>query len=155
MSSLTNKMSVRYNQLKALGISHAEAFSQTGKELQSDSNRVNNLKTKSIFDNPDKEDGRRVSVMRWHYPAEKYQGRYHEWKKEFSPSAELLRSYKGKEIDWKEFEKKYVKEMEAKIPALKDFAERSRREVVTLLCAEHTDEKCHRRLLKNILEKFI
>ena len=93
--------------------------------------------------------------MRWHYPAEKYKGRYNEWKTEFAPSEALLRSYKRKEIDWNEYEKRYVKEMEAKIPALKEFAERSRKEVITLLCAEHTDEKCHRRLLKNILEKFI
>ena len=156
MGNLTNQMSSRYGQLKASGMSHAEAFKQTGKEFQSGLDRAaNNLKTKSIFAELDKNDGIRVSVMRWHYPEEKYKGRYHEWKTEFAPSEALLRSYKRKEIDWNEYEKRYVKEMEAKIPALKDFAERSRKEVITLLCAEHTDEKCHRRLLKNILEKFI
>ena len=116
---------------------------------------MGSFKTKSIFDDFAKEDGTRVSVMRWHYPEEKYKGRYHEWKREFAPSEALLRSYKRKEIDWNEYEKRYVKEMEAKIPSLKELAERSKKEVITLLCAEHTDEKCHRRLLKDLLTKFI
>lgn len=149
-------MSARYNQLKASGMPHAEAFSKTGREFQPQpSGNANNLKTKSIFADPDRNDGTRVSVMRWHYPEEKYKGRFHEWKRDFAPSADLLRNYKRREIDWKEFEKRYLKEMDSKTQSLKEFAGRTKKETITLMCAEHTDEKCHRRLLKNILGKFI
>ena len=113
MSNASSKMSARYSQLRASGMPHAQAFSQTGKEFQSAGENMGSFKTKSIFDNLDKEDGTRVSVMRWHYPEEKYKGRYHEWKREFAPSDNLLRRYKRKEIYWNEYEKRYVKETQS------------------------------------------
>jgi len=158
MGQLASQMSQHYRQLKATGLSHESAFSLTGQRFASQVNkprRLKMLKTKSIFDEPDEEDGIRISVMRWHYPPEKYKGRYDEWCRDLAPSAELLRRYKRGEIDWDEYEKLYNEEMKAKTPLIKKLAERAAEEEITLLCAEKTDEKCHRRLLQNMLEQFM
>ena len=39
--------------------------------------------------------------------------------------------------------------------SIKTLAERAKHETMTLLCKEATDEKCHRRLLKGLIEQRI
>lgn len=76
-----------------------------------------------------------------------------EWLKDLGPSKELLDDYKKKRIDWPEYEKRYLKEMETQARLIKILADRAEKETITLLCAEPTDEQCHRRLLKELIEK--
>jgi uncharacterized protein YeaO (DUF488 family) len=56
-------------------------------------------------------------------------------------------------ITFSEYEKRYLKEMEAHEDKIKELAELARGGNVTLLCKERTDEECHRRLLKGLIEK--
>ena len=43
--------------------------------------------------------------------------------------------------------------MEPHADKIKELAELSKKKTITLLCHEKTDEECHRRLLKELIEK--
>ena len=65
---------------------------------------------------------------------------------ELAPTAEILRAYQKKEIDWEEYERRY-----AALLAERDVAGSLDRELfdrpTVLLCSEATPDHCHRRLL--------
>lgn len=108
------------------------------------------IKTKCIHDNPRKEDGTRICIMRYIRPSY----RFDEWIIELSPSEFLLSLYRKSQIDWDSFEKMYINEMKSpdKIIIIDNLKNRSfKGETITLLCCEHDDSKCHRRLLKDII----
>ena len=78
---------------------------------------------------------------------------YDEWLRDLAPSIELLNDYRKKKIDWSEYEKRYLIEMENKKELIKELKRRSDDgEVISLLCWERDDSFCHRRLLKNLIE---
>lgn len=110
------------------------------------------IKTKCIFELPKKEDGTRICVMRYKKPFYKYD----EWLVDLSPSEFLLNLYRTNDIDWKMFSFMYDKEMREKnkVSLIKSLRERSDGgEIITLLCWEKEDSKCHRRLLKELIEQ--
>ena len=150
-----SQMSNHYQQLKASGMSHAQAFAATDSQFRQ--NLGNNkptrsvslmIKTKSIQEKTDLSDGKRLSVMR--FP----KGDYDEDYRELAPSINLLMDYKKNKIDWPEYEKRYSEEMNSKKHLIKELADRAKKNTLTLLCFEKTDEKCHRRLLKGMIEKI-
>lgn len=65
---------------------------------------------------------------------------------ELAPTAEILRAYQKKEIDWEEYERRY-----AALLAERDVAGSLDRELfdrpTVLLCSEAKPDHCHRRLL--------
>jgi uncharacterized protein (DUF488 family) len=72
----------------------------------------------------------------------------------FAPSEPLLSAYKSGAISWREYEQRYLSEMEALYGRLPErFVELLRRTDVTLVCYEARPERCHRRLLANLLAK--
>ena len=72
---------------------------------------------------------------------------------ELAPSSEILKPYKKKLITWDEYSQKYINLMEAR-EAVNFFHERFKlRNSVCLLCAEPKPEKCHRRLLAEMIAK--
>lgn len=74
--------------------------------------------------------------------------------RDLAPSPGLLQASRKNEIDWNEYEKRYMKEMENKKDLIKKLKERSDKgEVITLLCWEREDKFCHRRLLKELIER--
>lgn len=81
---------------------------------------------------------------------------HHEWIKDFSPPLKLIGAYKRKEIDWEEYERKYLEflrspQMSEKVKA---FALRCVRGKITLSCVEEKAEHCHRRLLAEELQRY-
>ena len=95
-------------------------------------------------------------VMRyWCRPLSKDKAKIDEWHKELAPSKELLSDWNNGKIDWQEYEQRYHKEMDAQKESIQQIATRSRTETITLLCKEETDEHCHRRLLKKLIEECI
>jgi len=112
------------------------------------------LKTKSVYyDKVEEEDGIRILVMRhWCRPLSKEKAAIAEWKRELAPSKELLADWNNNRIDWATYEKRYLKEMEKQAESIKKLAERAKTGIITLLCKEPTDENCHRRLLKTLIE---
>jgi uncharacterized protein (DUF488 family) len=68
---------------------------------------------------------------------------------ELAPTKELLKSYRSKEISWDVFEHEYIRQIvESKAIEGLDPAEF---DDACLLCSEHTADKCHRRLLSQLL----
>jgi len=107
------------------------------------------IKIKSILDKKSEDDGVRICVMR--FVKSFYD--YDEWLRDLAPSIELLNDYRNKKIDWSEYEKRYLKEMENKKELISELKKRSDNgEVISLLCWEKDDRFCHRRLLKNLIE---
>lgn len=109
------------------------------------------IKTKCASLKPEPGDGTRIFVARRKFPWVKCD----EWIKEVAPSWNLLKDYNSKRIDFSEYTPRYFKEMEDQMDVIKELAQRARSKTITLLCYEKTDEKCHRRLLKKLIEKFI
>jgi len=114
------------------------------------------IKTKSVYhDKPEQGDGMRILVMRrWCRPLSKEKAKIDEWLKDLSPSEELLTNFQNKLITWDEYQKRFLQEMESKTVLLKTLAEKAKNQNVTLLCCERDDKECHRRLLKEIIEKI-
>ena len=112
------------------------------------------IRTKSVYkDKIEDSDGIRILVMRrWCRPLSKRKTKIDEWLKQLGPSEELLDDWNKKRIKWPEYEKRYFKEMEAQEDFIRTLAERAKKETITLLCKEATDEECHRRLLKELIE---
>ena len=74
------------------------------------------------------------------------------WERELAPSAELLRSYQAGRIDWEEFAGRYTAEVSERRELVDELARRAERATVTLLCGCRDESRCHRTLLKEMLE---
>ncbi len=110
------------------------------------------LKTRSIYDKPDGEEGYRVLVMRY-WPRGVRRNAVDVWEKELGTQPDLIKAWKAGEVPWTEFARRYrasVTDQKAKIAEL---AERSKRETVTLLCTCREENRCHRILLKQLIER--
>jgi uncharacterized protein YeaO (DUF488 family) len=119
------------------------------------------IRTARIYDPPSPDDGYRLLVMRF-WPRGVRKDAVDAWEKELGPSAELLRAYRAGQIDWEEFASRYRAEVgesrdlgrQAGRPsALDDLSRRARGGTVTLLCGCQDDSRCHRTLLKAIVEE--
>jgi uncharacterized protein YeaO (DUF488 family) len=80
------------------------------------------------------------------------------WLQELSPSDELLDSYNKGLLDWDSYVSRFkmeVLENPQKLPFFLKLKELSSEGVVTLLCHEETDERCHRRLLIEKIENLM
>lgn len=115
------------------------------------------VKTKS-FKSPIEEcDGTRIRVTRYPYRWRKNIPPFiMEKELDLAPSAELLKDWKHEGISWEEYEKRYLEEMSgwSQQEKIKELAERSKHETITLLCFEPEDDPhCHRHLLKKLIEQ--
>jgi len=109
------------------------------------------IKTKCLFNPVEESDGTRI-VVSGGCPSGVSFDEHHF---ELAPSKKLLYDYKYYELSWEEYEIQFFQLMEGRRAQkrIKELAERSNDgEVITLLCFEKSDEKCHRRLLKNLIE---
>lgn len=108
------------------------------------------IKTKSILAKKGEDEGIRICVMRF---VKKFYN-YDEWLISLAPSIKLLNDYRNNKIDWNEYKKRYIKEMESKNELISELKKRSDNgEIITLLCWEKSDEFCHRKLLKELIER--
>ena len=74
----------------------------------------------------------------------------------FSPTKEILDSYKKKDITWSEYEDKYrelLSKRNIKNVILNEYKEGF--DGVCLLCSEVKADKCHRRLAANIIKETL
>jgi uncharacterized protein YeaO (DUF488 family) len=95
-----------------------------------------NIKIKRVYEQPDKDDGRRILVDRlWPRGLTKEKAGVDLWLKEIAPSTEL-RKWFGHDPDrWEEFKERYRAELEeaGKMEVLRNIAQKAREENVTLL----------------------
>ena len=73
-----------------------------------------------------------------------------------SPEARLLKSYKKGDINWREFSsdfRKQLRTLETSKEALEQIKQMSKKGTVTLLCYEKEGEKCHRHIVKSVIDR--
>ena len=72
-----------------------------------------------------------------------------------APTKQILEHYKGKKISWEQYEKEYTELMTAR-KATTHFVERyGQNDNICFLCSEPTAEKCHRRLIAELIQKDV
>ncbi|MEX1254529.1 MAG: DUF488 family protein [Dehalococcoidia bacterium] len=109
------------------------------------------IRTKRVYDPPSPDDGYRLLVMRL-WPRGVRQDAVDGWEKDLAPSLDLLRGYQAGRVQWDEFARCYRAEVGERSALLDDLSQRSRTGDVTLLCGCRDESRCHRTLLREIVE---
>lgn len=114
------------------------------------------IKTKSVYEAPSDDDGFRVLVTRY-WPRGVRKEATTLWISELGPERALIRRWKSGEMSWGEFKAAYSLEHngDGKKMALAELREAVKAVdsgVVTLLCACADDKRCHRSILKRMLD---
>jgi uncharacterized protein YeaO (DUF488 family) len=109
------------------------------------------IRTKRIYDPPSPEDGHRLLIMRL-WPRGVKKGAVDGWEKDLGPSRELLTSFRAGNIGWGELAARYREEVSARQDLLARYRDLGRRQTLTLLCSCQDEARCHRSLLREILE---
>ncbi len=122
------------------------------------------LKTKSIYDPIDEEDGLRMLVTRY-WPRGVKKERSDLWFRDLGPAPVLIRAWKSGQVTWNEFVGLYMDEFSSNdkreafyraasmIKGAEGDAPGRAGSTVTLLCTCRDAAFCHRRLLKDMLER--
>jgi uncharacterized protein YeaO (DUF488 family) len=107
-------------------------------------------------------DGLRLLICRYRpRGVRKSDETWDEWEPDLGPSRPLHAAAYGKvgaPISWKEYRTRYLSEIEAQRPRIEQLAARVRAgETITLLCSNACvdDERCHRSLLGELIEKAV
>ncbi|KXB07634.1 hypothetical protein AKJ51_00770 [candidate division MSBL1 archaeon SCGC-AAA382A20] len=114
------------------------------------------IKTKSITDRIEDEDGERILVTRY-WPRGMSRDRLEkaEWLKEVAPSKELLQDWKNEKIYWPEYCRRYREEMSSRQKKIARLAAKSQDNTITLLCHEpEHNPHCHRHILKKLIQEI-
>ena len=112
------------------------------------------VNTKCIYDPPDSGDGMRVLVTTF-WPRGIKKEKIDKWEKELGTPPDLIKKWKGGSIDWAAFSREYLKAMKLKKEKIAELAELAGKEDITLLCTCRDDNRCHRMLLKKLIERKI
>ncbi|MBI4199799.1 MAG: DUF488 family protein [Chloroflexi bacterium] len=109
------------------------------------------LKTKRAYEPRDVDDGYRLLVMR-RWPRGVPKRAFDAWQKEMAPSEALLQAYLHGGLPWEGFGQAYLQEMASRKALVREVAHQARRGTVTLLCSCLDESRCHRTLLKTLVE---
>ena len=111
------------------------------------------IKTRSIYESKDKDDGRRILITRY-YPRGVKKTHFDEWARVLAPSRELLRRYKEGKISWDQFASVFLSQVRANPEsreAVDSLVALAARQNVTLLCYERAGSLCHRYLVEEMV----
>src|SRR3989339_1970756 len=121
------------------------------------------LKTKSILETREVEDGLRISVMSRHtlndgitpHPQITF-GSYDLWARCLAPPQKLVGDYYKRGLTWPKFEERYLDYIQQPViqSMVRFIAEISLEKTITLLCIENIPDYCHRRLLAEECQKY-
>lgn len=112
------------------------------------------VKTKSIFEPAERDDGYRILITRY-YPRGVSKGHIDEWTTTLAPNPELLFAFKDGKIDWETFKREFIAQLKADEgcqEAILTLNELSKSEDITLLCFEKSGNPCHRHLVRALVE---
>ncbi len=110
------------------------------------------IKTKSVYDPPEKSDGKRVLVMTL-WPRGVSKSKVDVWMKELGTPRDLITRWKEGKVEWSEFVGEYRKSLKGKEGLLRELAREAKKGTITLMCTEKDPAQCHRSILeKAILE---
>ncbi|MBI5562505.1 MAG: DUF488 family protein [Deltaproteobacteria bacterium] len=114
------------------------------------------VKTASIYAPEAPDAGLRVLVMRY-WPRGIKKERVDLWLRGLGPSAGLIKEWKAGAMSWAAFKRAYMAEFkdEARKSGYEELIRivKDAKAGVTLLCACADDERCHRRILREMAEK--
>jgi uncharacterized protein YeaO (DUF488 family) len=111
------------------------------------------IKLKRVYDPPARDDGKRILVDRlWPRGIKKEGSGIDLWLKDVAPSNELRKWFGHAPAKWKEFKRRYLKELEDKQDRLKDLRKELRNGTVTLLFAAKDAEHNNAVVLREVLE---
>ena len=98
-------------------------------------------------------DGKRVLVMRY-WPRGVKKDQVDDWWRDLAPTKELIHGYKQGAIPWADFARSYRKQMRSAVPKQKisELAAQARKRKISVLCDCADETRCHRSLLKKMLE---
>jgi uncharacterized protein YeaO (DUF488 family) len=112
------------------------------------------ISLKRVYEKPSKSDGFRILVERlWPRGLSKEKASVDLWMKEVAPSAELRKWYSHDVEKWKEFKKRYTKELKDKKDFLAEIKKHSKKGNVTFVYAAQDEEHNSALVLKEYLEK--
>ncbi len=112
------------------------------------------IKTKSVFQPADNNDGLRVLITRY-YPRGIKREHIDYWVRELSPSPDLLFRYKQGKYSWLDFKTQLLIQLYNNVSSLEMINilhEYGHSEDVTLLCYEREGLPCHRHIVRDIVE---
>ncbi len=114
------------------------------------------IKIKSVYDPVSKDDGERVLVTRY-WPRGVKKEKAGRWLKGLGTAPDLIKKWKAGELGWDRFAKSYRQEFKGdeKKKAYGELKEiiRNSGGNVTILCTCKDTERCHREILKEMLDK--
>ena len=108
------------------------------------------LKLKRVYEKPDSKDGLRILVDRlWPRGLTKEKAAVDLWLKDIAPSTELRKWFGHDPEKWKEFQKKYLKELKDNKDVVTVLNERLKKGPVTLLYAAKDEVHNEAKVLKD------
>jgi uncharacterized protein YeaO (DUF488 family) len=112
------------------------------------------VQTKSIYEPAGDDDGLRVLTTNY-WPRGISRERAGTYVRALGPSRDLLRAFRDGAIDWPEYEVRYLSEMtlEPQQDEIRRLAEIARGQPLTVMCVCKDDTQCHRRLLRDLIER--
>lgn len=111
------------------------------------------IKTKRVYEQPEKEDGFRILVDRlWPRGLTKEKAKIDLWMKEVAPSNELRKWFGHEPEKWDEFRKRYSEELKGMEKELEGIAWKAKKSVVTLVYAAKDEKRNNAVALKEYIE---
>ncbi|HXR84219.1 MAG TPA: DUF488 domain-containing protein [Hanamia sp.] len=109
-----------------------------------------NIQLKRVYEKPDRKDGFRILVDRlWPRGMTKEKAAVDLWLKDIAPSTELRKWFGHDPEKWKEFQKKYLKELKENNEAVSVLREHLKKGPVTLLYASKDEVHNEAEVLKD------
>lgn len=114
------------------------------------------VRAKSIYEEATPDDGVRILTTNY-WPRGVSKERAGTYIRALAPTRELLRAFKGGEIGWPEYEKRYLAEMEGdrQREEIARIADLARKAAVTVMCMCKDERMCHRSLLRALIEQHM
>jgi uncharacterized protein YeaO (DUF488 family) len=108
---------------------------------------------KTVYDKPVPGDGKRILVMRL-WPRGVRKELIDLWLRDVGTSRELIKEWKTGKLAWAEYEKRYYRDMRGDLQRklVEEIAGYAREGPITLLCTDKDPNRCHRSLLKKLVE---
>jgi uncharacterized protein YeaO (DUF488 family) len=113
------------------------------------------IRLKRVYDRPVTGDGRRVLIDRvWPRGLTKKEAQVDDWLKEIAPSTRLRKWFGHGPARWKEFKKRYTKELDDRREQVEKLVREARKRTVTLLFGANDIEHNNAVALKEYIEKL-
>jgi uncharacterized protein YeaO (DUF488 family) len=113
------------------------------------------IQLKRVYDKPATADGRRILIDRiWPRGLKKKDARIDEWLKEIAPSTGLRKWFGHEPSRWKEFKKRYFRELDSRREWVEELAQQSKKRTVTLVFGAKDTEHNNAVALKEYLRRL-